>query len=486
MPRILLVDDDPQALESTRKILELSGYEVVTAVDGQAALEQIRPSASGRLQKFDLVVTDVRMPRLGGLEFLRALSLCGETTPVILMTAFGRVEDAVWAMKLGAVDFLTKPFKRQALLSSVEAVLKRAKAAGAADGELRVKAETGIETTSSPDAKLIGHSAAMRALKDTIRQVAPTAATILLTGESGTGKELVAHCIHQMSPRAGARFIALNCGAVPEQLIESELFGFEKGAFTGATGSKEGLFEAAHGGTLLLDEIGDMPFPLQSKLLRTLQEGEVRRLGATVSRKVDVRVIAATHRNLKESVRAGTFRQDLLYRLEVIGIEVPELRARIEDVPELARHFLNVASARHGKPTTSISKEALKVLLSHQWPGNVRELSNVVERAVVFAKGSEITVDELPAHLLALAGAAAGARLNAEGESRAEAGAKPGAGSPAGAGGGTIEVPLGASLKEIEELLIRKTLEATSGDKNMTAKLLGINSRTIYRKLDKR
>jgi two-component system response regulator HydG len=456
--RVLLVDDDPQSLDSTRKILELAGYQVTTATDGQAALEQVRPAlgSADPQPRFDLVVSDVRMPRLGGLEFLRALSLCGEGMPVVLMTAFGRVEDAVWAMKLGAVDFLSKPFKRQALLSSIEAALKRARASGRA-------VASGSPLAGVP---LIGRSRPMDELRRTIAQVAPTAATVLLSGDSGTGKERVARQIHEQSPRARARFVALNCAAVPAQLIESELFGFEKGAFTGAVGVKEGLFEAASGGTLLLDEIGDMPLSLQATLLRTLQESEVRRLGSTYSRKVDVRVIAATHRDLKECVRAGTFREDLLYRLEVIGIHVPRLRDRIEDVPDLAYHFLREASQRHAKEVSGISEEAMAALLAHTWPGNVRELSNVLERAVVFARGPHVELVDLPSHLAALA-------------------AQPqDAPAQTGVGATSIAVPLGTPLKEVEDLLIRKTLEATSGDKNMTARLLGINSRTIYRKLD--
>lgn len=465
--RILLVDDDPQSLESTRKILELAGYQVTTASDGQAALELVRPGAER--ERFSLIVSDVRMPRLGGLEFLRAVSLCGESTPMILMTAFGRVEDAVWAMKLGAVDFLTKPFKRQALLSAVEAALKRAAARQGKPNAAASGALTGASAGSASNELLVGHSAKLAELKSQIAQVARTSATVLLTGESGTGKELVARSLHRQSARESGQFIALNCAAVPEQLIESELFGFEKGAFTGATSSRAGLFEAADGGTLLLDEIGDMPIALQAKLLRTLQEGEVRRLGATVSRKVDVRVIAATHRDLREGVRAGTFRQDLLFRLEVISLLVPALRERIEDIPDLAYHFLKQACARHQKDVAVISEEAMEALLEHSWPGNVRELSNVVERAVVFAQGGQIELLDLPAHLVAQQASQKGGNLRFVPKSPLV---------------GTISVPLGTSLRDVEDLLIRRTLEATSGDKNMTAKLLGINSRTIYRKLD--
>lgn len=478
MANILLVDDDPQALESTRKLLELSGHQVTTAGDGEAALEFIRPSKEKLINqgndnnkhlKFDLIITDVRMPKLGGLEFLRALSLGGETAPVILMTAFGRIEDAVWAMKLGAVDFLIKPFKRQALLSALDAALKRTHEAPQVF-QKNILNQNIAQNDHSLDHSLIGTSFPMQELRKTISQVAPTAATILLTGESGTGKELVANCIHQQSTRSKKRLIALNCAAVPEHLMESELFGFEKGAFTGATTHKEGLFEAAHEGTFFLDEIGDMPLSLQAKLLRVIQEGEIRRIGATTSRKVDVRLIAATHKDLKESIRTGSFRQDLLYRLEVIGIQIPPLRERQEDIPELAMHFLSNSATRHAKQLTGISVAALKIIQAHSWPGNVRELSNVIERAVVFAQNPEIIPDDLPAHLIAISTKAIDVMKI----------------SSASIQGSTIPVPLGAPLKDVEELLIRKTLEATAGDKNMTAKLLGINSRTIYRKLDKR
>jgi two-component system response regulator HydG len=471
--RILLVDDDTQALESTRKILELSDYDVTTACDGQAALDQVRGGADKPRASFDLILTDVRMPRLGGLEFLRALSLCGDGTPVILMTAFGRIEEAVWAMKFGAVDFLTKPFKRQALLSAVEMALKRSR------GRVPARASQAQAPQGQGEkfGSLVGASSAMSALQATIRQVAPTAATVLITGESGTGKELIARCIHDQSSRAKGRFIAINCAAVPEQLIESELFGFEKGAFTGATTAKEGLFEAAHEGTLFLDEIGDMPIALQAKLLRTLQEGEVRRVGATTSKKINVRVIAATHRDLKENVKTGSFRQDLLYRLEVIAIQIPPLRERMEDVPDLAYHFLKLASGRHGKTVEGIEDEAMEALLAHTWPGNVRELGNVIERGVVFAQGSLLLTRDLPPHLLDLAAQAAQTAKASATESTLTSGQTQQS---------AITVPLGTPLKDVEDLLIRKTLEATSGDKNMTAKLLGINSRTIYRKLEKK
>ncbi len=440
--RLLVVDDDPQSLDSTRRILEHAGYSVETAADGQTALEKVRSAYPPQV-----VVSDLRMPRMGGMEFLRALSLCGEKIPVILMTAFGRVEDAVWAMKLGAVDFLTKPFRRQALLDSIRAAVLRA--------QVQPSGSAGIVSDD-----LIGASGAMRRLREEIEQVARTDATVLVTGESGSGKERVARLLHERGPRARGPWVAINCAALPEALLESELFGHEKGAFSGATQLKYGLFEAAQEGTIFLDEIGDMPLNLQVKLLRALQEGEIRRVGSTQTRRFNARIIAATHQPLEARVQAGLFRQDLLFRLEVIRLMVPGLRDRKEDIPALAEHFLRVASERHQKSVVGFMPETMAALLAHDWPGNVRELSNAVERAVVFAQDERIQGADLPSHIAGRAGAE---------------GMTP---SPHG----VIEVRLGTPLREVEDLLIRRTLEATDGDKSMTARLLGINERTIYRR----
>lgn len=446
MAKILLVDDDVQALESMKKILEMAEHEVTARSDGEAALEFI---SSPEGQAIALVISDIRMPKLSGLEFLKAVSVSKRNVPVVLMTAFGRVEDAVWAMKFGAVDFLSKPFKRQILLDAVNGAVKRAK---------------NSSKFNEPETKvgLIGRSQAIENIRHMIKQVAPTTATVLILGESGTGKEKVARSIHHSSTRATKPFVAINCAALPDGLLESELFGYEKGSFTGAHQAKPGLFEVASGGTVLLDEIGDMPLSLQAKLLRVIQEGEVRRVGASSPRKTDVRLIASTHRDLKTMTKDGSFRQDLLFRLEVVTLDLPPLRARASDIPELAQYFLNELSARHGKTITSFSVDALQVMMAYAWPGNIRELQNVVERAVVFAAQNQIEVADLPAHLMELCGKDLGlASVQAQ----------------------SISVPLGTKLKDIEELMIRKTLEATQGDKNVTAKLLGINSRTIYRKL---
>lgn len=456
MIRILLVDDDIQSLESTRKILEHAGYEVETAADGQQAIDRIRTDST----PVSLVISDVRMPRMTGLEFLRALRHSGKTVPVVLMTAYGRVEDAVWAMKLGAVDFLTKPFKRAALLESVEAALKRAATLTAA-GPVTSSRNSADSQGKNGSRRIAGRSLQAERLRAWVDQVGATTATVLIQGESGTGKEQVARALHETSTRSGGPFMAINCAALPENLLESELFGYEKGAFTGAIGAKPGLFEAASGGTLFLDEIGDLAVSLQAKLLRVLQESEVRRIGASVSKRIDVRVISATHQPLKTLVAESRFRQDLLFRLEVVSIDLPPLRARLEDLPDFVLLFVNEASVRHGKSVVAVSPEAFEILSRYAWPGNIRELQNAIERAVIFAASPIIQSADLPPHVLELAGKGLGLETSPH----------------------SITIPVGTPLREIEEIMIRRTLELTQGDKNLTAKLLGINSRTIYRKL---
>ncbi|MBL7713990.1 MAG: sigma-54-dependent Fis family transcriptional regulator [Bdellovibrionales bacterium] len=444
--KILVIEDDPQGLASVCKILQHAGHVVSTASNGRIALDLIRS------ESFDLILSDVRMPEMTGLEFVKALALIADQTPVILMTAFGKVEDAVWAMKQGVVDFLTKPFKRTELLDSIEMAAKRSNRA--------THHSTGATSLGSNDGPR-WLSAVMQDLDLKIATVARTSASVLLMGESGSGKERVARRIHELSSRSKTgKWVALNCAALPENLIESELFGYEKGAFTGATQSKVGLFELADGGTLLLDEIGDMPLSLQSRLLRVLQEGEVRRVGGTVSKKIDVRVIAATHRDLKEEALKGTFRQDLLFRLEVIQLKLPSLRSRKEDLELLVNEILDVFAKKHEKPGLRLAQGVIDRLRAYPWPGNIRELSNVLERATVFCSDGQIRLEDLPDHLLRL-------ELAPSPES------------------GVLEVRVGTPLKDIEDLMIRKTLEATQGDKNLTARLLGINSRTIYRKLEK-
>lgn len=445
LAEILVVDDDTQSLESTSRILEMMGYKVMRASDGEKALELCRSNA------FDVVISDVRMPRMDGIAFLRALSVLRRGLPMILMTAYGQVDEAVMAMKLGAVDFLSKPFKRQALIDAVSQALKKKEAVRRVGGD----------SAHSGQSLLIGTSRAIDETRRSIEKFAPTSAIVLITGESGTGKELIARSIHQMSPRISRPFIALNCAAIPADLIESELFGHEKGAFTGADSAKMGIFEAAHQGTLFLDEIGDMPLNAQAKLLRVLQENEVRRIGSVRAQSIDVRVIAATHQDLGQKVIRGEFRQDLLYRLQVLQISAPPLRERGDDLFVLAEYFLKYFSDRHEKAISILSSAVQQTFRMHSWLGNVRELQNVIERAVIMSSGGTIDLQDLPPYLREL-------------ESKGGIGTAP---------SGTIEIPIGASLKDVEDLLIKKTLEATSGDKAVTAKILGINSRTIYRKL---
>lgn len=450
MARILLVDDDVQSIEPAIKILAAEGHQVTHAIDGESALEQIRSHAL----PFEMILTDVRMPRLDGLQLMKALSVLGNDVPIVVMTAFGRVDEAVEAMKLGAVDFLSKPFKKSALVEAVKIALGRVIPRKGPQGSA---AEIPLRR---PEDAILGVSAAMQNLRRLVSQAGATQASVLLRGESGTGKELVARALHQLSDRASAPFVPLNCAAIPDSLIESELFGHEKGAFSGATQARAGLFHEAHRGTLFLDEIGDMPLNAQAKLLRTLQEGEVRSVGSNQSERVDVRVIAATHRDLRQRVKEGLFREDLLFRLEVIEIVIPPLRERPEDLDVLVAHSLLRIGARHGRDVQGVTAQAMAALRAHSWPGNVRELMNVLERATVFTSREMIDVGDLPPHLAATAPRSLTSSA-------------------------AVTIPLGTPLREVEDLLIRKTLEATDGDKNLAARMLGINSRTVYRRLEK-
>jgi len=438
--KILLVDDDVESLASTGRILEFSDYEVVAVSSGEEALKKLQSSL------FDLVVTDVRMPGMSGIEFVAAYQKLGFSVPFIVMTAFGQVQDAVWAMKMGAVDFLLKPFKRQSLLDSIDLIKKRLKKADAS-------------RAGSASSTLVGSSRAMQELRMLIEQVAKTEASVLILGESGSGKEQVAKLIHERSSVSAGPFVAVNCAAIPENLMESELFGYERGAFSGADHPKMGLIEAANRGTLLLDEIGDMPLSLQPKLLRFLEEQKVRRLGSNQEKPVQVRILAATHQNLSARVKNQAFRQDLYYRLDVMTLSIPKLLDRLEDIPELTQFFLERFAREYQKPVRGIDTEAQAILLEHTWPGNVRELSNVLERAVVLNQTGVIGRGDLPPHLTQSAH-----------ESQANE---------------QIAIPLGMSLKEIEDLMIRRALIATKGDRAQAARLLGVNERTIYRRISK-
>ncbi|NOK38077.1 sigma-54-dependent Fis family transcriptional regulator, partial [Corallococcus exercitus] len=379
MSRILVIEDEPIIRTELRRLLTRAGHDVAEA----GAVPEA--AAEHALDAFDLVISDLRLPGPPGTDII---ALC-PGVPVLIMTSFATVKSAVDAMKLGAVDYIAKPFDHDELLLQVERVLREGRLTRQ---NAALKRE--VEQTWSPGG-MVGSSPAMRDVFERVRKVAPSAATVLVLGESGTGKELVARAVHAQSQRAEGPLIAVNCAAIPEGLLESELFGHEKGAFTGAQAAHAGLVEAAHGGTLFLDEIGELPAPAQARLLRMLQDGEVRRVGATRSRKVDVRILAATHRDLPRRVQEGLFRQDLYFRLRVVEIRLPPLRERGEDVPALAKHLLERASRRMGRPPASLSPDALAAIAQHSWPGNVRELENAIERAVILADGPLITADLL-------------------------------------------------------------------------------------------
>jgi two-component system response regulator HydG len=395
---------------------------------------------------------------MSGQELLRAVRAVAPDAEVVLMTAYGTVEAAVAAMKDGAYDFLTKPLKRHAVLKSVQQAIEKRRLV-LENKELRAR-------LAGAEQPIVGQSPSLRATLDIIRQAAPSSATVLLLGESGTGKELFARALHEHSPRAQGPFVPINCAAIPETILESELFGYERGAFTGAVQRKEGRIERAQGGTLFLDEVGELTPAVQVKLLRFLQEGEIERLGGSGTSKVDCRVVAATNQALSARVREGKFREDLYYRLNVIQVVLPPLRDRVEDIPLLAEHFVGRYAAKNGKPMSGLTRAAFAALEAYPWPGNVRELEHAIERAVVLSRGAEIDVDDLP-------------------ESVRSGGAARAAGLGAGLEGRTLAVPLGTTMEEIELRVIRETLRQTKGDKNLAAQLLGIAARTIYRKLDR-
>jgi two-component system response regulator HydG len=384
-PRVLVIDDDPDFLRTASRILARAGFEV-TAVD-----DPVEGLAAASEPDVDVVVSDIQMPHLSGMDLLREIRARRPGVEVVLVTAHATVDAAVAAMKAGAYDYLTKPLDdapRVALVVQKAAERKRlSDRVASLESQLEVK-------TSFED--LVGQSRRMTDVFRLVDSVAYSSATILLQGESGTGKELVARAIHRRSPRKDRPFLAVNCSALTETLLESELFGHAKGAFTGAVADRRGLFEAAHGGTLFLDEIGDMPVAVQARLLRVLQEGEIRRVGSDQTRQVDVRVVAASNVDLARAKEEGRFREDLFFRLNVIAIHLPPLRDRPEDVAPLARHFVQKHARKAGKRLQGITREAMEALASHDWPGNVRELENAIERAVVLARDREVEVDDLP------------------------------------------------------------------------------------------
>ncbi|MFL5425976.1 MAG: sigma-54-dependent transcriptional regulator [Myxococcales bacterium] len=450
---LLLVDDEPANLDSLERIFAREGYKTQRAETGAAALAALRDKPA------DVVLTDLMMPGMSGQELLRAVKAVAPDAEVVLMTAYGTVEAAVAAMTDGAYDFLTQPLTRHAVLKSVSQALEKRRLV-LENKQLRAR----LAGVASP---IVGQSPALRSTLDIIRQAAPSSATVLLLGESGTGKELFARALHEHSTRAQAPFVPINCAAIPDTILESELFGYERGAFTGAVARKEGRIERAQGGTLFLDEIGELSLGVQVKLLRFLQEGEIERLGGTSPVKVDSRVVAATNRDLASAVQSGKFREDLYYRLNVIQVILPPLRERLEDIPLLADHFVGKYAAKNGKQFSGITPSALEALEAYPWPGNVRELEHAIERAVVLSSGSEIDIDALPQPVLQAA----------RGGPRGPI--------PAALEGRTLSIPLGTTMEEIELRVIRETLRHTKGDKNLAAQLLGIAARTIYRKLDR-
>ncbi|HTU03417.1 MAG TPA: sigma-54 dependent transcriptional regulator [Candidatus Sulfotelmatobacter sp.] len=438
-PKILAVDDDPDILAVLAEVLKREGYEVATAATGADAL------ARGREEAFDVVVADIRLPDLDGLQVLKAFRETSPDVAVILMTAFGTVEMAIQAIKAGAYDYIPKPFKLDQVRITVQRALERKRLL---EENRRFRQDLRGKYRLE---NVVGASGPMLEVFKTVARVAPTRSTILVQGESGTGKELIARTIHFNSDRAHGPFVAVDCGALPETLLESELFGHERGAFTGAAAMKRGLFEAGRGGTCLLDEIGDVPPAVQSRLLRVLQEHEIRRVGGTEPIKVDTRIIVATHKDLEAEVKARRFREDLFYRLSVVTIRLPPLRDRRDDIPLLAEFFLRKSALEAGKPVERISPDALALLCRHSWPGNVRELEHVIERAVILTQNPTLVPQDLPAELQ---------------------------------GGGTGDsAPLAPilSLREMERRHLLLALEQAQGNRTRAAEWLGVTRRTLYR-----
>jgi two-component system response regulator PilR (NtrC family) len=451
---ILIVDDERSMREFLAIYLRRAGHRVEAAADG----EQARKAISAR--EFDVVITDLRMPDASGLDVLADAKKQRPDTQVIVVTAFATAETAIAAMKAGAYDYLTKPFKVDEVGLVVDRALERRTL-----HRQNIVLRDEIKGRFKLD-RLLGKSPAMQRVFEMVRKIAPARTSVLLIGESGTGKELAARALHELSGRSENAFVAVNCGAIPEALIESELFGHVKGAFTGANTDKVGLFEAAHSGTIFLDEIGELPVSMQVKLLRVLQERKVKRVGGVAEKEVDVRVVAATNRDLETEVEKGTFRQDLFYRLNVIQLPLPPLRERREDVSLLVDHFIRKFSAEHGRTIAGIDPDAMSALMSHSFPGNVRELENLIERAVTLAPADRISVDSLPT-LGTLSTTGAGANLG-------PAPSLPDEG-----------IDLEKVVEEFERGIIIKALERTRGNRTEAARLLKVTFRSLRYRLSK-
>lgn len=449
MERILIVEDKESMAQMLRETLELAGYEIMIAKDGGEGIKRVRDS------KVDLVLTDLKLPKKDGIEVLKASKEENPLIPVIVMTAFGSVEIAVSAMKLGAYDFITKPLDTDYLQLLIDRAL----------GNRRLVTENILlkdalsHRAGIPD--IIGKSPVMIEVAENIRKVSSTKTTVLLLGESGTGKELFARAIHDLSPRRDRPFVTINCAAIPKELLESELFGHEKGAFTGAVEKKPGKFELADRGTVFLDEIGEMDLILQAKVLRALQEGEIDRVGGTNPVKVDIRILAASNRDLEAAVKEHSFREDLFYRLSVFPITVPPLRERKDDIQVLAEHFIEACSAEMNIPRKRVNQNVMDILKSYHWKGNVRELENVIERAMILCEGDTITEEHLR---LVPATSPESMLMNIPME-------------------GTLEEAAHTALHAAETLRIRKALEGTHGNKTRAAEILKVSYKTLLTKI---
>ncbi|MFN7924451.1 MAG: sigma-54 dependent transcriptional regulator [Bryobacteraceae bacterium] len=440
--RILIVEDEDRLRRVVELQLRTAGYEIEMAATAELAL----PMA----ERADLILTDLRLPGMDGLAMIEQLRQRNSQVPVIVMTAFSSVETAVQAMKAGAQDFLPKPFSMDHLMTVVAKALE-VRALRNENRNLREQLGARYDLSSA-----VGSSKGMQEVFATVKKIAPTKATVLLVGESGVGKDLIARAIHFQSPRHDRPFVKINCTAIPENLIESELFGYERGAFTGANTAKPGKFEQADTGTVFLDEIGDVPLSGQVKLLRVLQEREFERLGSNKTRQVDVRVIAATNVDLKKALEAGTFREDLFYRLNVMPIHILPLRERREDIPELARLFLRKANQSHGCAVDSISEEAMQALTAYGWPGNVRQLENVIERSVLLCQGSRLEASDV--------------KLDSDRKQKA-------------APTGEFMVPDGMTLDEFEQAILREALRRANGNKSQAARMLGLTRNALRYRL---
>jgi two-component system response regulator HydG len=443
-PKILVVDDDASHRQMLDAVLSGEGYEISHADDGRSAVAAVEE------RFYDLILMDVRMSNLGGLEALKLIKEMSPGIPIVIMTAYASVSTAVEALKSGAYDYLTKPLDIEELKVQVNKALHHRRLE---EENIHLKERLGDRFHFT---NIIGRGAAMKKLFETMALAAPTEATVLIVGESGTGKELIANAIHENSPRRARPFIKVNCAALPETLLESELFGHEKGAFTGALARKQGRFHLAHTGSIFLDEIAEMSPATQAKILRVLQEREFESIGSTQTVKVDTRVITATNKNLAEEMQRGRFRQDLFYRLNVLTLEVPPLRDRREDIPLLAEYFLKRYAEKNRRHFKGFSPRAMDALMRHSWPGNVRELENVVERAVIMGRGDVITSAEFPDELRELD------------EEAGEVG---------------VELRPGRSLKDVEREMILRTLEETGGNRTHASRILGISRRSLQLKL---